>query len=170
MDTLTFLPTMTSCKESFRMSEDSTTGERKKKVLFVCVGNAYRSPMAEAYAKEWFGEIYHVESAGIRPLGFIPEEVKEVLREDGVSQTTIDELCSKPIDVQKLKEFDCIIVLSDTYFFAPKDTKVVFFYVDDPAFSSKDVLISARDKIKDIVSRLPQILGGNEKEEMIKKT
>ena len=141
----------------------------KKKILFVCVGNAYRSPMAEAYAKEWFGEIYHVESAGIRPLGFIPEEVKEVLKEDGVNQNIIDELHSKPIDVQKLEEFDCIIVLSDTYFFAPKDTKVVFSYVDDPAFSSKEVLISARDKIKDIVSHLPQILRENEKERMRNK-
>ena len=133
-------------------------GAAKKKVLFVCVGNAYRSPMAEAYAKEWFRKTYHVESAGIRPLGFIPEEVKEVLREDGVSQDIIDKLQSKPIDVRKLQEFDCIIVLSDTYFFAPKNTKVLFFYVDDPAFSPREVLISARDRIKDIVSRLPQIL------------
>jgi len=130
----------------------------KKKVLFVCVGNAYRSIMAEAYARHWFADKIHVESAGIRPLGFVPEDVLEVLREDGIPEKIISQLMSKPIDVQRLKDFDCIIVLSDTYFFAPEGVKVLYFYVDDPAFSTKEILINAREKIKDIVSKLPYLL------------
>jgi arsenate reductase len=54
------------------------------RVLFVCVGNACRSQMAEAMAKHFAPELLKASSAGISPLGNIPESTRRVLLEQGV--------------------------------------------------------------------------------------
>jgi hypothetical protein len=43
----------------------------KKRVLFLCTGNAARSQMAEALARADHGEILDPVSAGSRPAGFV---------------------------------------------------------------------------------------------------
>ena len=40
---------------------------RQTSVLFVCLGNICRSVFAEAFAKERFGEVVEVSSAGLNP-------------------------------------------------------------------------------------------------------
>ncbi len=42
-------------------------GEAPRSVLFLCMHNAIRSPMAAALMRLQFGPLVHVESAGIRP-------------------------------------------------------------------------------------------------------
>ena len=121
----------------------------KKKILFVCVGNAYRSIIAEAYGRKFLDA--EVESAGVRPLGYIPSEVIEVLKEDGLE---IDGLFSKPIDIQKLREYDIIVILSRMIFFAPEGKKVMFFDIEDPSFSDIEFLRNIRDQIKNLVLSL----------------
>ncbi len=128
--------------------------DMRKRVLFVCVGNAYRSIIAEAYARIYL-EDFDFESAGIRPLGYIPCEVLDVLQEDGIDTSG---LYSKPIPLDRIREFDYIVVLSRIYFFAPEGTQVIFFDVEDPAFSTKEFLRKTRDMIKDIVLSLRSML------------
>jgi protein-tyrosine-phosphatase len=53
-------------------------------LLFVCVHNAGRSPMAAAFAEHFGGEHVHVRSAGIRPIGGINPLVVQVMRERGI--------------------------------------------------------------------------------------
>lgn len=53
-------------------------------LLFVCVHNQGRSPMAAAFAEHFGGEHVHVRSAGIRPEGDINPLVIEVMRERGI--------------------------------------------------------------------------------------
>ena len=53
-------------------------------ILFVCVHNAGRSPMAAAFAEHYGGEHVHVRSAGIRPVGAINPLVREVMAERGI--------------------------------------------------------------------------------------
>jgi arsenate reductase len=122
---------------------------KRKKILFVCVGNAYRSIIAEAYARKFLDA--EVESAGVRPLGYIPSEVVDVLKEDGVE---VDGLFSKPIDIQKLKDYDIIVILSRMIFFAPEGKKVMFFDIEDPASSDIEFLRKIRDQIKNFVLSL----------------
>ena len=43
-------------------------------VLFVCLGNACRSPMAEAIARSDTWDVIEPMSAGIMPLGFVVKE------------------------------------------------------------------------------------------------
>ena len=65
---------------------------KKKKVLFVCVGNICRSPMAEGFLKELLLEKFgrnpsiavEVSSAGLSAvLGWVSGEAVEVMKERG---------------------------------------------------------------------------------------
>jgi arsenate reductase (thioredoxin) len=55
-----------------------------KRVLFVCVGNACRSQMAEALARHHASDVIEPTSAGISPLGIIVDETRKVLLERGI--------------------------------------------------------------------------------------
>ncbi len=54
-----------------------------EKVLFICERNSGRSQMAEAYLREFGGQDFEVESAGLEPTTINPLVV-EVMREDGL--------------------------------------------------------------------------------------
>src|SRR5208282_5045871 len=53
-------------------------------VLFVCVGNSCRSPIAEAVARNSASDVITATSAGISPLGRIQESTRRVLLERGI--------------------------------------------------------------------------------------
>ncbi len=53
------------------------------RVLFLCVHNSARSQMAEAYLKQFGGDTFEAESAGLEPGTLNPFAV-EVMREDGI--------------------------------------------------------------------------------------
>ncbi|HUK53589.1 MAG TPA: low molecular weight phosphatase family protein [Candidatus Binatia bacterium] len=55
-----------------------------KRVLFVCVGNACRSQMAEALARHHASDVIEASSAGISPLGVIADPTRQVLLERGI--------------------------------------------------------------------------------------
>lgn len=55
----------------------------KKEVLFICVHNAARSQMAEAYLRQLGGDDYRVESAGFEPKAINPLVV-EIMAEEGI--------------------------------------------------------------------------------------
>lgn len=59
--------------------------ERKKKVLFVCIGNSCRSQMAEALARHHAADVIEAFSAGLSPLGSIAGPTRKVLLERGVA-------------------------------------------------------------------------------------
>jgi arsenate reductase len=52
-----------------------------KKVLFVCVENAGRSQMAEAFAKKYGANKFTVSSAGNKPAEKVNPDVVEVMKE-----------------------------------------------------------------------------------------
>ena len=55
-----------------------------KKVLFVCVENAGRSQIAEAFAKSMAKNKFVVSSAGNKPADKVNPMVVEVLKEKGI--------------------------------------------------------------------------------------
>ena len=67
---------------------------QRKKVLFVCIGNSCRSPMAEALARHLAPDVIEPMSAGLSPLGHIAEPTRKVLREKGIS---VEGLSSKSL-------------------------------------------------------------------------
>ena len=57
----------------------------RTRVLFVCIGNACRSPMAEAIARYDAADVIEAHSAGLSPLGFIPDLTKQTLIQNDYS-------------------------------------------------------------------------------------
>ncbi len=53
-------------------------------ILFICVGNAARSQIAEGLARKILGPAVNVMSAGSMPAGFVSRHALAVLREAGV--------------------------------------------------------------------------------------
>jgi arsenate reductase (thioredoxin) len=81
----------------------------KFKVLFVCVGNACRSPMAEAVARQLASDIIEPFSAGTHPLGQLAEPTKQALLANGYS---LKHLSSKGLGPHAMETADIIINMS----------------------------------------------------------
>jgi arsenate reductase (thioredoxin) len=79
------------------------------KVLFVCIGNSCRSPMAEAIARRDASQQIEASSAGLAPLGFIAEMTTQTLLRNGYAA---DGLASKPISSDAWESADIVINMS----------------------------------------------------------
>jgi protein-tyrosine-phosphatase len=79
------------------------------KILFVCMGNCVRSQIAEALARHHFPDIMVVESAGLRPLGFIDPTARAAVEERGVS---MEGQFSKGLRDHGLEQPDLIVNMS----------------------------------------------------------
>lgn len=82
---------------------------KKTRVMFVCIGNACRSPMAEAIARREASDVMEISSAGLFPLGFLPEMTTQTLTRNGYSSEGLE---SKPVRREDLLETDLVINLS----------------------------------------------------------
>lgn len=77
---------------------------KKTRVLFVCVGNACRSPMAEAIAQYDDADVIEPSSAGLFPLGYIADLTKQTLMKNGYSPNGLssDAITREAIDAADL--------------------------------------------------------------------
>ncbi|MBN9519857.1 arsenate reductase ArsC [bacterium] len=80
------------------------SAEPRKTVLFVCVENANRSQMAEAFARLHGGDRVEADSAGSRPSGRINPRAVEFMKEVGYDLSThgskaLDQFNGREIDV-----------------------------------------------------------------------
>lgn len=57
----------------------------RTRVVFVCVGNACRSQMAEAFARAYGKDVVDAASAGLGPAPMIPEVTVRMMAEKGIS-------------------------------------------------------------------------------------
>lgn len=77
-------------------------------ILFVCVGNSCRSPMAEAIARKLGGGLVEARSAGLAPTGWIAERTLMTLESLGYSA---EGLWSKGLDSVSSDEIDIVVSL-----------------------------------------------------------
>jgi protein-tyrosine-phosphatase len=82
---------------------------RRFRVLFVCIGNACRSPMAESIARRDVRDIIEPSSAGLFPLGRVSDLTEKTLKANGYS---VEGLSSKPVRTAALRDVDLIVNLS----------------------------------------------------------
>lgn len=82
---------------------------QQTKVLFVCIGNSCRSPMAEAIARKDSADVIEPSSAGLAPLGFVAEMTKSTLAANGYSAEGLD---SKPVFREAWEAADRVINMS----------------------------------------------------------
>jgi arsenate reductase len=81
----------------------------KTRVLFVCIGNACRSPMGEAIAGQDAGDVINPSSAGLYPMGMIPELTQTTLVKNGYSP---EGLHSKGLREIASEDVDLVVNLS----------------------------------------------------------
>jgi arsenate reductase (thioredoxin) len=63
---------------------------KKKKIIFICVGNSCRSQMAEGFAKHYARQKnldVEIRSAGTHPAGYVHPDAIAVMREKGIDIT-----------------------------------------------------------------------------------
>jgi arsenate reductase len=80
-------------------------------VLFLCVGNAARSQMAEGLANALLGDKVQAFSAGNAPAGRVSARAVEVMKEIGID---ISGQRSKHLNEFQGREFDYVITLCET--------------------------------------------------------
>jgi arsenate reductase len=80
-------------------------------ILFVCIGNSCRSPMAESIANSIGRGRVVARSAGLSPLGWIAPPTLEALDELGYSN---EGLCSQGLGSYLGTDFDVVVSLIGT--------------------------------------------------------
>ena len=120
----------------------------RTKVLFLCIGNACRSQMAEAIARHGASDVIEPSSAGLAPFGEIPGATLTVLGERGISA---DGQTSKPLRPEDVSGADIVINMtgrSGTTIFTKSATRVEDWDVGDPYGFNLAVYREIRDRIE----------------------
>ncbi|HEV8112150.1 MAG TPA: arsenate reductase ArsC [Planctomycetota bacterium] len=81
---------------------------RPLRILFVCVENANRSQMAEAFARQLGGGGVEAWSAGSKPSGAVNARAVEAMREKGCDLSTHR---SKSLDAVRDLTFDAVVTM-----------------------------------------------------------
>jgi len=119
-----------------------------KKILFVCVENAGRSQMAEAFAKAYGTTKIEAASAGTMPSNEVIPIVVRVMQEKGIDLSVNK---SKLITNQMVQEADVIILMgcsADGFCPAPLLNKVVDWGIEDPKGKPIEKVREIRDEIE----------------------
>ncbi len=82
------------------------------RILFICTGNSFRSPTAEALAKKYRPE-FEIESAGISPAGKIASNAVRLLKFENCKDFIKNS--PEPVTGDALKEADRVIVMEDEH-------------------------------------------------------
>jgi protein-tyrosine-phosphatase len=125
-----------------------------RKILFVCVENAGRSQMAEAFAKAYGKGKVETVSAGTIPAKEVSPVVVQVMREKGLD---ISANRPKLIANQMVQGADTIIVMgcsAEGFCPAPLLNKVIDWGIEDPKGKPIEKVRGIRDEIEKRVRTL----------------
>jgi arsenate reductase len=133
----------------------------KKRVLFLCTGNAARSQMAEALARADHGEVLDPVSAGSRPAGFVHPLAIRAIEALGVS---MDGAHSKSALEFRNEPFDLVVTVCDS---AAEDCptwpgarRIEHWSIEDPSYGPDDPatrygrFLATRDEIRHRIDEL----------------
>uniref|UniRef100_Q02CB6 Protein tyrosine phosphatase n=1 Tax=Solibacter usitatus (strain Ellin6076) TaxID=234267 RepID=Q02CB6_SOLUE len=122
----------------------------RKRVLFVCIGNACRSQMAEAFARAYGSDVLIAASAGVSPASNVAPDTIRAMEEKN-----IDIRDHFPKSVKHLGRADFDIVVNMSGFFLPQNiaSRVVDWEVPDPVFMDYKEHCEVRDDIEQRVMK-----------------
>jgi arsenate reductase (thioredoxin) len=126
----------------------------KTRVLFLCIGNACRSPMAEGFARAHGSDVLEVQSAGLAPAMAVVPLTHHVMLEKN-----IDLGDCYPKELEHVEgEIDLIINMSGHDLPQRTGAQVEVWEVRDPIGESDQVFRQVRDEIEqrvlDLIGRL----------------
>jgi arsenate reductase len=128
---------------------------RKTKVLFVCIGNMCRSPMAEGFAHKFGNDILEVYSAGTNATGVVSEDSIELMRELKID---ISRAVSNGLEAVPIAEMDIVVSMAPTRARAlvPPGFSglAIDWKVEDPVGKSLAVFRRVRDQLEVLVKQL----------------
>jgi arsenate reductase len=127
------------------------TPASKKRVLFVCIGNACRSQMAEGFARTYGSDVLIPASVGMSPASAVASDTIRAMDEKN-----IDLRDHFPKSLRYLGRADFDLVINMTGFFLPKEFtgRIVDWEVADPVFMEYAEHCEVRDSIERLVMKL----------------
>ena len=123
----------------------------KKRVLFVCIGNACRSQMAEGFARAYGSDVLIAASAGVSPASRVAPDTIRAMEEKN-----IDIRDHFPKSLRHLGRSDFDIVVNMSGFFLPEKVggRTIDWEVADPVFLDYEEHCEVRDDIEQRVMKL----------------
>ena len=131
---------------------------KRFKVMFVCIGNSCRSPMAEGFARDKHSDIIEASGSGIGPAPEVQQATIAVMLEKNIS---IKDLSPRFIKAADWESVDLIVNMSGAGIleFVPgfKGGNLIW-EVTDPMGQPLEVYRQSRDRIEKLVDRLADTL------------
>ena len=137
----------------------------KKRILFLCTGNAARSQMAEGIANAFHGDKVEAVSAGSRPAGWVHPLAVRALADIGIDHR---DATSKSAEQFINQEFDVVVTVCDS---ASQDCphwpgakRIEHWPIEDPSWGPDDPVtrmdrfIERRDELIDRIDELVKTL------------
>ena len=130
------------------------------KLLFVCSGNSYRSPVAEALMRKYAPAGVEVDSAGTLAITWISENAKRFLEQESAAKY----LKRRPegLEMKQLSDYDLIVVMEMAHKFAvlmqcPECAgKIEVWNIDDPYNTTTEYEEKVYQQIKTKVKQLAE--------------
>lgn len=126
-------------------------GRKRKRVLFVCIGNSCRSQMAEGFARTYGGDVLIAASAGTSPAAIVQPETKKTL---ALRNVRIDDQFPKGLEILARDHFDVIVNMSGQKLPLAPGAVVREWAVRDPIGESDAVYKSVAEQLEGLVMRL----------------
>src|SRR5579872_1452834 len=103
--------------------------DHRQRVLFVCIGNACRSQMAEGFARTYGDDVLIAASAGLGPASHVASDTLRAMQEKNID---LHDHFPKAISHLSRAKFDLAVNMSG--FELPEGTapRVIEWDIDDP--------------------------------------
>jgi arsenate reductase len=125
--------------------------DKRKRVLFVCIGNSCRSQMAEAFARTYGADVMIPASAGLAPAtGIAPDTVRAML------ERNIDIRDHFPKTIRQLgrARFDLTVNMSGAELSPDAGERIIGWNIPDPVCEPYKRHCEIRDQIEREVMNL----------------
>jgi arsenate reductase (thioredoxin) len=122
-----------------------------KRVLFLCIGNSCRSPMAEGFARAYGSDVIEPSSAGLAPAPIIQPLTKQVMAAKNIS---LDQQHAKDLSQIDLQNIDLIVNMSGRPLPTSLPVNVTEWRVDDPIGCNEATYLAVRDQIEQLIMGL----------------
>ncbi|MDH5460648.1 MAG: low molecular weight phosphatase family protein [Candidatus Bathyarchaeota archaeon] len=130
------------------------------KILFVCTGNSFRSPVAEALLKTLRGDL-EADSAGTHPASTIAPNAKRLLEKMNAAKNL---KTPEGVNQKNLEEYDLIVAMKEEHNnhiinkHPHLKEKIIIWNIDDPYFlptgSDRRILKEIEENVRELSASL----------------